>query len=172
MKNKEEKRKIPLKNYFILGVICIVTVLLTIYVNAWIKTYKESAYSVSPLSGEINEININELKEPFMEINQVILYVGYTNDQKLFNEEKELLDEIRKEELTPYVMYLNVDGNENYLNVLRDKFDIDAEDIKEAPLFIYVKDGVAADVINVENKNDLTKDFMELVEDNNIGDDY
>lgn len=172
MKNKEEKRKIPLKNYFILGVICIVTVLLTIYVNAWIKTYKESAYSVSPLSGEINEININELKEPFMEINQVILYVGYTNDQKLFNEEKELLDEIRKEELTPYVMYLNVDGNENYLSVLRDKFDIDAEDIKEAPLFIYVKDGVAADVINVENKNDLTKDFMELVEDNNIGDDY
>lgn len=172
MKNKEEKRKIPLKNHFILGVICIVTVLLTIYVNAWIKTYKESAYSVSPLSGEINEININELKEPFMEINQVILYVGYTNDQKLFNEEKELLDEIRKEELTPYVMYLNVDGNENYLSVLRDKFDIDAEDIKEAPLFIYVKDGVAADVINVENKNDLTKDFMELVEDNNIGDDY
>lgn len=172
MKNKEEKRKIPLKNYFILGVICIVTVLLTIYVNAWIKTYKESAYSVSPLSGEINEININELKEPFMEINQVILYVGYTNDQKLFNEEKELLDEIRKEELTPYVMYLNVDGNENYLSVLRDKFDIDAEDIKEAPLFIYVKDGVAEDVINVENKNDLTKDFMELVEDNNIGDDY
>lgn len=172
MENKEEKRKIPIKNYFILGIICIATILLTIYVNAWIKTYKESAYSVSPLSGVISEININELKEPFMEINKVILYVGYTNDQKLFNEEKELLNKIQKEELTPHVMYLNVDKEDDYISILQDKFDIDSDELQEAPLFIYIKDGKAEDVINVVDKNDLTNDFMELVEDNDVGDDY
>ncbi len=172
MKKIEEKRTIPIKNYFILGIICIITILLTIYVNAWIKTYKANAYSTSPLSGYINEININELKEPFMEINKVILYVGYTNDQKLFNEEKELLSEIQKKELTPYVIYLNVTDDKDYLSVLQEKFDIDKTDMDEAPMFIYIKDGKAEDVVNVSDKNKLTEDFMDMVKDNDLGDEY
>ena len=46
-----EKRKVPLKNYIILFFISVLTILLTIYINEWIKTYNENKLSTSPLFG-------------------------------------------------------------------------------------------------------------------------
>lgn len=170
--NKSGEKAISKKNYIILGIICIITVLLTLYINAWIKTYKESAYSVSPMSGEVNEVRINELNEPFMEINQVILYIGYTNDQKLHSNEEELIKYIRKNELNSYVMYLNVNEEENYVSLLQDKFGDEDNVVKDAPLFIYIKDGETKKIVNVKNENDLTNSFKKMVKKYKIGDIY
>lgn len=170
MNKKEEKRVVPIKNYIMLGVICIVTILLVIYVNAWIKTYKENAYSTSPLNGMINEVNINELNEPFMEISEVILYVGYTDDQKLFNEEKKLLKVIQKNTLSPYVMYLNVSNENDYIKILQKKFGDEDNIVKNAPLFIYIKEGKTKKIINVSKENDLIRKFENLIETYDVGD--
>lgn len=169
---KKEKRVIPKKNYVILAVICLVTIILTLYVNAWIKTYKESAYIESPLSGEVNEVNINELNEPFLEINQVILYVGYTNDQKLHAKEKELIDYINKKELNSSVMYLNVYNQDNYVNILQEKFGDEDNVVQQAPLFIYIRNGQTKVIENVKDKNDLVDTFEKIVEKYKIGDNY
>ena len=78
-------RNVPTRNYIIVAVICVITIALTLYINAWAKTYKENKISVSPFSGVVEEVNINEINVTFSEMNEVILYVGYTNDKRIYN---------------------------------------------------------------------------------------
>lgn len=172
MKKKENLRVVPTKNYVILGIIIIVTILLTFYINAWIKTYKENLYSESVLTGKVKEVNINELKEPFYEVNEVVLYVGYTNDKKLYNEEKEMLKIIKKEDLNEWVMYLNVTGEVDYTSILEKRFGNKSVNITKAPLLIYISKGETKEVKSIKNINTLSDKFEDLIKDYNIGNNY
>lgn len=171
-KKKNELRKIPTKNYFILLVIAICTVILTFYINAWIKTYKDNLYSESPLSGKVKEVNINELKEPFYEINEVILYVGYTNDEKLYNEEKRMLKLIKKKDIADKVVYLNITSDSDYQSILEKRFGNERYSVKRAPMFIYITDGTTEEIVNVKKVNKLTRKFKKLINKYDIEDNY
>lgn len=164
---KKELKKIPLKNYLILLLIAVLTVLLTLYVKEWIETYKESEISISPLAGNVNEINTNELELILNESNQVILYVSYVNNLSVYNNEKNLLRKINSEELNDYIIYYNVTSllEENeYLNVLKDKFSNIKDDIVKAPLFIYFKNGEGVEVINSKKELIGIKELVYLIE--------
>lgn len=164
MKKKKEVREIPFKNYLILIVVCIITVILTFYINAWIKTYKDHAISVSPLNGVVNEINLNEVNEAYFEIPDTIIYVGYTNNEKLYNEEKKLLKTIKKEEAASNIIYINVAENSDYVSLLNKRFGKDGEILKKAPAFICIKNGKVLRIVNVNEITDLSKDFLKIVD--------
>lgn len=143
-------RKVPVKNYVILFFISLVTVVLVFYINAWVKAYKEDKLSLSPLSGVINEIGPEEITQTMSETNEIILYVGYNNSQKLYDSENNLLDYIKKHDLADKVIYVNVSNlmeNDKYIEILKDSFVEVQEDIKKAPMLIYVKNGKALEVI-------------------------
>lgn len=168
-----EKRKVPLKNYIILFFISVLTILLTIYINEWIKTYNENKLSTSPLYGKVNEVNINELDVALSEISEVILYVSYNNDKNIYKMEEKLLKKLNKEELYSHFIYLNINenlNNEEYLNILKTRFPNMNDNITKAPLFIYIKDGEAKSVINSNNNLVDSGDFTSLVEIYEIGD--
>ncbi len=162
MKNK---KVIPKKNYFILVGVLLAVVILTLYINAWVKTYKEHEISVSPFSGEVEEVNVNEMNTTFQEMNEFILYVGYTNDKTVYESEKSLLNYIKKENLVNKFIYVNVtdylDGDE-YKNILKDTFSSINGEIGDAPILMYVKDGVAEKVINSKDKKLYTYDIASL----------
>ncbi len=169
---KELKKVIPAKNYLILLVIAILTVLLTLYVKEWIETYRENKISISPLSGNINEINTNELELTLNESNQIIIYVSYVNDLDVYNKERKLLKKIKSEQLSDYIIYYNVtellDGNE-YLNILKTKFNNLKNEIVKAPMFIYVKNGEAIEVINSDDEIVNDKELEHLIDKYEIG---
>ncbi len=172
MKSKKELRVVPAKNYVILAIIAIITILLTFYINAWIKTYKDNAYSTSALSGNVKEVNINELREPFYEINEVVLYVGFTNEENLYVEEKKLLKVIRKYDLTDSVMYLNVTDIDDYSKTLEKRFGNDNVAFGNAPLLIYISSGETKEVVKITNYSNLSKAFEKLVRRYDIGENY
>lgn len=172
MKSKKDNKKIPTKNYIILAVIVVITILLTFYINAWIKTYKENMYSESVLSGNVKEVNINELKEPFYEINEVILYVGYNNDKELYAQEKKLLREIKKKDLVDEVMYLNVTDNNDYVDILNKRFGNDSVKLGNAPLIIYIRGGETQKVVKITSYDMLPKEFNKIVKQYKIVDGY
>jgi len=143
-------REVPTKNYVLLCLIFIVTVIIVLYINAWAKTYKEDKLSVSPLSGVLEEIGPEEITQSLSEINEVILYVGYNNSQKLYDSENNLLDYIKKHDLADKVLYVNVSNSKEdngYIEILKESFSNMATDIVEAPMLIYVKNGKAIEVI-------------------------
>ena len=102
------EKKIPIKNYIILSCIIISTIILTLFITSLIKAYKSEKLSLSPLSGLVEEVNINELDIVTNEKNEVILYVGFTNDRKVYTLEEKILKYIRKHDLTNSFLYLNV----------------------------------------------------------------
>ena len=167
-----EKRKVPLRNYLILIIIGIVTVSLTFYINEWVKTYNENKLSVSPLYGNVNEVNIDELNVALTEANKAILYVSYNNDKDIYKMEEKLLKKIQKEDLFNYVIYLNITDymlNDEYLNILKTRFPNITDSIMKAPLFIYVENGEAKSIINSNKTLIDSGDFISLVEIYEIG---
>lgn len=161
----EKDKKIPIKNYLMLFIITLIVIVLTFYINAWIKTYKENKISVSPFSELIKEVNINEINVTFSEMNEVILYVGYTNDKDLYVMEEKLLKYIKKHDLIDDFIYVNINDykeNKEYLNILKETFKEVSDDIKDVPILIYVKNGKAEEVINSSNKLLSTYDIAKL----------
>ncbi len=143
-------RKVPLKNYIILFFVSVATIILVFYVNAWARAYKEDKLSISPLSSVLNEVGPEEITQTLSETNEVILYIGYNNSQKLYDSENNLLDYIRKHDLADKVIYVNVSNkmeDEEYINILKESFVNIQDDIKKAPMLIYVKNGKALEVI-------------------------
>lgn len=164
---KVEKREVPLRNYFILAIIGIMTVVLTLYVDKWITSYNEHKISTSPLSGKVSEININELEMSLNETPEVILYVSYTNNIDVYNKEVKLLSKLKKENKLDYLIYLDVTQNmenDKYLDILRKKFKNVSNEIKKAPLFIYIKNGEAMNVINSDGRVIDYSDFLQIIE--------
>lgn len=169
---KELKKSIPFKNYLILFVIAILTVLLTLYIKEWIETYRENKISISPLSGNISEINTNELELTLNESNQIIIYVSYVNNLDVYNKERKLLKRIKSKQLSDYIIYYNVtnllEGNE-YLKILKSKFNSLKNEIIKAPMFIYVKNGEAIEVINSDDEVVNDKELEYLIKKYEIG---
>ncbi len=169
---KKELRKVPLKNYIILFVVAVLTVVLCLYIREWILTYKETKISISPLSGEISEVNTNELDLILTESNQVVLYVSYVNNLEVYNKEIKLLKKIKSEELNEYIIYYNVTDlleNKEYLNVLKTQFKTLKNEIKKAPLFIYIKNGEGIEVINSNDEIVNDKELIYLIDKYEIG---
>ncbi len=145
------EKKIPTKNYFILLIVVIVTIFLTFYIGKWIKTYKENKLSVSPLSGIVEEININDVNLAFTETSEVILYVGYTNDKNVYKMEEAMLDYIKNNNIVDKFIYVNVTDylkDDEYKKILTSTFKEVKDEIKNAPLLIYIKNGKAEKVVN------------------------
>jgi len=167
----DKNKKIPTKNYIILGLITLIVIILTIYINAWIKTYKENKISISPFKEVIEEVNINEIGITFSEMNEVILYVGYTNDKTIYEMEEKLIKYIKNHNLVDKFIYVDATDykeNKEYINILKTTFENVQDEIKEVPILIYVKNGKAEEVINSENKKITTYNIAELVEKHNL----
>lgn len=155
------------KNYLILVLITLIVVILTLYINAWIKTYKDNKISISPFSGVTEEVNINEIGLTLSEMNEVILYVGYTNDKVIYEMEEKLLKYIKKRGLIDRFIYVNASNyldNDEYLNILKNTFEDKKEEIKGIPILIYVKSGKADMIINSNNKVITTYELATLSE--------
>ena len=80
MKKKVVKKDVPSKNYLYLLLIVFGVVVLTFYINAWAKTYRTKKLETSPMEGVVEKLNINELGMSVSEMNEVLLYFGYTNN--------------------------------------------------------------------------------------------
>lgn len=165
---KKANREIPLKNYIILVLMTVIVVILTLYINAWVKTYKENKISESPFSGVVQEVNISDLSLSLAESNEIVLYVGYTNDKRIYDMEKRLIKYIKNHDIVDKFMYLNVFDSiesKDYISSLKKTFKEVSDDIKTAPMLIYIKNGIAVKVINSTDGIIHTYDISSLNED-------
>ena len=161
MESKEERRVIPVKNYFILLIICLVTIVATIYINAWIRTYKVNS-NVNPLIGEVQEITLSDLEATMSETNLAILYVA-NNDNFALN--KEILKWVNADSVNDYFYYMNVDviSQDECVKTLKEYFSNVKNEINSIPMFIYIKDGQAVKVIDSKDRELNINDFNILL---------
>lgn len=144
-------KKVPKKNYIILGLMFILVLCLTLYLYKWSEVYKENKLSISPLSEKAEEVKLEELSTVVGEMNEVIVYIGHTNDKKVYNMEKRLLKYIEDKDLLDKFIYVDVTSNKDYINVLKEVFPKIKDEIKTSPMLIYNKNDSTTELINNED---------------------
>ena len=102
-----KKKNIPKKNYFILGIILIISCILVYYINAWYSLYQYEKRGNSPITTYMEIINYNEVENYIAENSDAIIYVSKSNNLKIrkFEEDNEKL--FKKLELNYNILYMD-----------------------------------------------------------------
>lgn len=116
--DKSEK-KIPTKNYFLLGGIVMVSIFLVYYFYLWFQTYEESKLNVPIMNEYLQVINYNELSSYLLENESTTVYVSIVGDEDVRNFEKKFKNTITKYSLKDKMLYMDISNelsNGNHLN--------------------------------------------------------
>lgn len=167
---EKNRKNIPSRNYFIVIVVSVLVMVIVLYTRSFYLNYKASKLNESVFSNQkINQINDDDFNYALSETSsEMILYVSYTGSSEINSIENKLFREIEKKGLTDKIIYWNVTDNKNYIETLRSRFPEIKDQINNAPLFIYIKDGKGIEAMSSELKNVDYKVFNKLVSKYNI----
>ena len=149
-------REIPKKNYVILLVIIILTILLTIYLGNWYKATQYMNIDENILAERLPEVKLAEIDTFLQENPNIIIYIASSTNQENKVFEKKLYDYIVKNNLTNSFVYLNKnDVLEQQIIDLQKKYG--SENIKNInmtfiPNFYVVQDGKITNFYNRTGK--------------------
>lgn len=149
-KKKSNKKdvKINVKNYFYAFIILFGSILLVVYIFSWYNVKKTEKLMTSYLvkSGTVESVisdldSLNQLRQESP--SSYFIYLSYTNDEYVYNFEKELKRVIDKYSINDIFYYVDLtslkDKNEDYIKEINSKLNISA--LNDLPAIIYVRDG-------------------------------
>lgn len=119
-------RKIPFKNYVILGLVFLFTIGVVFYARDWYNTTKEYYMQNSVMKDAIREIKGDELSNFILENQKFILYMASGKNMEIKDFENKFKDLIQDMDLNDLVLYMNlddVDSNRLYDSLKSYAFD-------------------------------------------------
>lgn len=145
-------REIPKKNYFILFIVIVLSLLIAFYFRKWYKAYEDSYLSKSIVGNYLFQINYKELDNYLVENQSAIIYVSKVGNEKIRNFEKKFINAINQNDLKNKILYLDLS---NYKGDTNNKYTINDKDITSVPNISVFKNGKLDDiyVIDVDGYN-------------------
>lgn len=118
------KREIPVKNYVILILVFLVTIVAVFYVRDWYNTTKNYYAQNSVMTKVVREIKSEEISNYILENQRFILYVSSGHDSGIKNFEDDFKNLIQSLYLTDDVLYMNLDGvnSESFYDLLKNNY--------------------------------------------------
>lgn len=171
-KTKEEVRQVPPKNYLVLGVIVVLTLLACIYLFAWYKQYSDSKINTPVITSTVREVEYNNLDTVLKERDVLIVYMCTTDEKVCRSFEKKFSKYVKNNNLTEEIMYLNLGDNSDENGLLEkvyNKYKSDrlVKKVHKYPTLLIFNQGKIIDVLST-NKKPLTikqvKEFLESYE--------
>ena len=139
-----EKRKIPTKNYLILGLISIVTVVLLYYFYSWTVAYKETKLNKRMMDAYMEVINYNELDNYLVESPDTIIYVSVLENEEIREFEKKFKDAFKKKEIENSVLYMDITNelkDEKLKQEMQTYYKLNDIDITNVPAIVVFSGG-------------------------------
>ena len=87
-KTKNEKREIPFKNYIMLGVIIISTLLISLYIFSWYRQYSNNTITKPIITSTLREVEYDNLPNVLQERDVLVMYMCTTSQDICRNFEK------------------------------------------------------------------------------------
>lgn len=145
-------REIPKKNYFILFIVIVLSLLIAFYFRKWYKAYEDSYLSKSIVGNYLFQINYKELDNYLVENQSAIIYVSKVGNEKIRNFEKKFINAINQNDLKNKILYLDLS---NYKGDTNNKYTINDMNITSVPNISVFKNGKLDDiyVIDVDGYN-------------------
>lgn len=147
------------KNYLLVGIICLGTILLTLYAASLYKQYKAIESQVPVLNGVIGEVKANEIHNYLLENQDILLFICKINDTECRNLESELKSVINKRSLANDMVYVNIaDVNvSSFFNDFNSSYK-GMRDVSNYPVLVLMRDGKVFDFVDKGQNNTLTID--------------
>ena len=151
-------KRIPLKNYFILGIILASSIFIVLYIN---KLYLSTKNNDNILNGFIKEIKTQEIDNYIIENPNFIIYLGYkNNDNKSF--EKKFKKLVTKYDLQKDIVFIDISqfNDETFNNFCKKYAD---KLLKKDSSLIIVDNQKVIDVLDITKGNndiELVKMFF------------
>lgn len=164
------EKKIPLKNYIILAVTLIITVILVIYFYLWQKAYEESKTNTIIMDKYIQKINYNELNNYLIENKSTVIYSSVVGSSKTSNFEKKFIKVIQDKSLKNSILYLDlteVVKNKTIKKELLEKYPELNNNIKDPLIIIFNNDKVIR-IYNIKDNNYNIDSLIEFLEKEDI----
>lgn len=146
-------KSVPLKNYILLFVYILLTVVFVFYVRSWYITNKEYYSRNSVIKDVTREINVDEISNYVLENPKFMLYVSSGGNSEIKEFEGNFKRLIRKFDISDDILYLNTDEVDiDYLNSSLKRFSSSdkVESLiveSKATLFVF-SDGKIIGVLN------------------------
>ena len=151
-------KRIPLKNYFILGIILASSIFIVLYIN---KLYLSTKNNDNILNGFIKEIKTQEIDNYIIENPNFIIYLGYkNNDNKSF--EKKYKKLVTKYDLQRDIVFIDINQfNDVAFNEFCNKYA--GELLNKDSSLIIIDNQKVIDVLDITKENsdiELVKMFF------------
>lgn len=159
MPKKEEKRVVGIKNYFILAIICIVTIVIAFGIRQRYVAYKEYELSKSVLKNKINEVSSEELASYIYAHPDAILFVQVNDDSNSRSVGKKLYKVLQKRNLLNDSVYINlgnISDKTDFYKEFNDNYCKDSKNkLNNYPALIIFNDGKLKDMVSKSKKKSL-----------------
>lgn len=155
MKN-DGLRKIPKKNYIILGVVILVTILILYYFYMWVDAYKESKINIPIMDKYMSVINYNEFSDYIVENPNTIVYVSVLENEEIREFEKKFKNKYKSNLVEKEVLYMNITDEINDKNTNQDmslKYSINNLNITNVPCVLVFEDSELKSIYSLEDND-------------------
>ena len=116
----KKEKQIPLKNYILLSIVLILTIVVVIYFFLWKNTYEKSKLQTPILDDYLLVINYNELNNYLVENKDAIIYVSKLNDESIRLFENKFKNIINKNNLNNKILYLDLTEELKENNIVKE----------------------------------------------------
>lgn len=164
------ERKIPLKNYIILGVILIITFSLLYYFYLWFDKYEETKLNRPILTKYMDVINYNELDNYLVENPDAIIYVSVLNNTKIRNFEKQLKQKFKDDLIDNSLLYLDItNSSKKEKEDMEELYYFNNLNILDVPCVLTFSSGELVSIYSVSDTGYNIDSFVMFVNQINYG---
>lgn len=159
------KKEIPLKNYILLSIVLIFTIIIVIYLFIWYNAYENNNLKNKILDKYLMVINYNELEDYIVENKNAIIYTSVSNNAEIKTFENKFKNIIKKNSLNNSILYLDLAKDENIIKKIKEKYN---KDLSEEPSILIFKDGKLEEIYNIKENNYNIKKLEKYLEEEDV----
>ena len=158
------------KNFFLLGLIAIITIVLVLGMNL---LYNQKQNKTSFVTTVISEIKENDFENYVIDNSDAIIYMAKGTDATLRNFEKNFVDLIKKNEIAKQIVYLNTDEvSKQFYEKLKEYYnDILLESnptLSTNANILIIKDRKIEAILYTESKTIQEDDVQNFLKENDV----
>lgn len=172
---KEKERVIPKKNYYLLALLSVFTILILYYFVNWYQTKQKYELTNSSVAEIVSEVKQNELPNYLLDNPNIVVYFTSYQDKSIKSFEKEFKKYILKYELADEIVVVDTDkieerkfytsfANQYFTNELKMKH----VNLNYLPNMLVIKDGKVQDVLITYDADMTLSEVMHFLKKNGV----
>ena len=164
----KKEREIPFKNYIILAVVLILTIIAVIYLFMWNRVYEKNKLQTPILDKYLLVINYNELNNYIVENKNAVIYTSVLNNVEIRNFEEKFKNIIEKNNLNNKILYLDLTKelqDKNTIKEINKKYN---NEITKVPSILIFKDGNLDSIYSIQDEKYNTTKLEEYLKEEDV----